>query len=454
MADADDVLAAAEPVRHGAAPADAAPPPYPPSFGPDFAPPPHYDKPLHARFADARDARIRFYELPHVYTIDGRAYDCSVTSLIKGHCEEFDARLCIQRMKASKKTAWPRLEYAVGAREVAEAEAVAATTCTLTPPLVVVTDAVTGTTLHSACVPLTEGVLRALRTGARTLAFHVAERACTDAEIVQKWEVNKVDAANRGTWVHWQLELWSNSLPCHVDAEVRLGLRFVADVLKPMGVRCYATEKEIFGECEEVCGSVDWIGYYEDDPDAVVVVDWKRSKNLATSLVSAFRKRMRAPLGHLEDCDGCKYALQLGCYAYMLEKYYGKRVRALALCCVHPNAPTTTFVPYLRAEVAYLMRKRREVVAARVHASFAFDKVCALTGHALYDPVQRDDGALCNRKDALVAGVNVRECPEEARRVNAEAERATYALSAEEAALACCRPWRKLMPETGLMHPP
>jgi hypothetical protein len=244
----------------------------------------------------------------------------------------------------------------------------------------------------------------------------------------------------------------------NVDAEVTLGLRFVAEWLQPRGIKCWATEKEIFGEHEEICGSVDWIGYYADDPDQLIIVDWKRSKKLSTDLVSAYGKRMTKPLQHLHDCDGAKYALQLSCYAFLLEKYYGKRVRALALCCVHTDYPVNTFVPYLRTEVAYLMRKRRERVAAKVRVDFEAPEDfprCSITGLVLYDGVSVN-GTLCNRRDALVRYPDavMHDAPAETSHVVTALNNVHTETSQEEIALKTCPPWSDLMPADGLSEPP
>lgn len=457
MEDAADVLAAAEAVRHGPAPADEAPPAYPTSFGADFVPPSHSTKLLQTKFATARDERIVFYELPHVYTVDGVAYEYSVTSLVKQHSEEFDASAIIDRMRRSRREAWPRLKYAYAPRKLAgPAEAV--------PTGFKVLVVVRATELTARCVAPAFAAQAADEVEALhgEVDLYATERAMTEAEILASWDANKTDAANRGTWIHHQLELWSNSLPCFVDVELLHGLRFVGEVLRPMGVRCWATEKEVFGEAEEVCGSVDWIGYYgDDDPDSIIIVDWKRSKKLDAELVSCYRRTdsMAPPFEHLQDVDGCKYALQLSCYAYLLEKYYGKKVRALALCCVHPEHAMYTFVPYLREEVAYLMRKRQELAAARVRVDFEDEDGtlprCSITGRILYDGVVCD-GRLCNRKDAAVRfpGAATTDATEETEMVRAKVRAVAYTVSAEEEALATCRSWSERMPATGLFAPP
>ena len=469
-----EVLARAEPVRYGSPAMGEVPPSYPPSFGPDFAPPPHSDKPLQQLFSSPRDADIVFYELPHVYLIRGRAYDLSVTSLVKDFSEHFDAGLVIGRMRSSKREKWPRLKYALHPIPIRSAEDAPSDGMVLAVAGERTVVASPASDAHSLARELDEAEAEH-----GPLLLYSTPRGMTDDEIEADWEVNKVDAANRGTWIHWQLELWSNGLACHVDAELLRGLRFVGDVLAPLGVRCWATEKEVFGEAEEICGSVDWIGHFTDDENALVIVDWKRSKNLSTNLVSAYGKRMRRPLNHLDDCDGCKYALQLGCYAFLLEKYYGKTVRALALCCVHDHS-VNTFVPYLRAEVAFLMRRRREEVAARLRVEMDDDVArldagtetaateaafsggsppaprCALTGRLLYDGVRVMDeeglGGPCNRKDAMVRYPNAElvDAVEETMHAQQRLSEVRCEPSEEEAALASCVPWRTLMPADGI----
>ena len=134
------------------------------------------------------------------------------------------------------------------------------------------------------------------RTTSEELRVFLTPGGMTDEQILKKWELNGEDSRNRGTWIHWQLELWSNGNACHFDKEMLHGLRFVANILAPMSVRCYGTEYEIYGEEEEVSGSIDFLGHLESNENDLVIVDWKRSKGLANSLTSSFHKRMMPPL--------------------------------------------------------------------------------------------------------------------------------------------------------------
>lgn len=248
--DASEIVARAESVRHQPSDPHASPPPYPTSFGSDFVPPAHYEKFLEGRFPDERGSRIVFHELPHVYVIDGKAYDCSVTTLVKKHCSEFDAKTIIEKMRSSRREAWPRLKYSVDARPATLEEARAAT-----KGVVLVVARASELTLCARLATNVDDLSTVIqRSEARhgEVDLYVAERGMRDDEILAVWDANRIDAASRGTWIHYQLELWSNSLPCHVDNELLNGLKFVGDVLRPLGVRCLATEWEVFGEFEEI----------------------------------------------------------------------------------------------------------------------------------------------------------------------------------------------------------
>ena len=56
-----------------------------------------------------RDKRIFFDEKPHIYYIDGKAYDTSVTKWIHSYFPHFNADLIIAKMMKSKK--WPQSKY-------------------------------------------------------------------------------------------------------------------------------------------------------------------------------------------------------------------------------------------------------------------------------------------------------------------------------------------------------
>ena len=69
------------------------------------------------------------------------------------------------------------------------------------------------------------------------------------------------------------------------------------------------------------------------------------------------------PLAHLAACAGVHYRLQLNCYRYILEKYYGVIVEAMYVVCTHPGNGSDAVVdcvPVMHAETEKLMKHQRE----------------------------------------------------------------------------------------------
>ena len=72
---------------------------------------------------------------------------------------------------------------------------------------------------------------------------------------------------------------------------------------------------------------------------------------------------MLAPLGHLDDCAGNHYRLQLNAYRYILQKYYDVSVKAMVVVGTHPDngdEPFIDYVPLLQQETEQMMRYQRD----------------------------------------------------------------------------------------------
>ena len=148
-----------------------------------------------------------------------------------------------------------------------------------------------------------------------------------------------------------------------------------------------------------VSGTIDILCYREDQ---FVILDWKTNRDglkfeagyykkdktmipnqLTDKWVSTPRKKMLPPLGHLEDCNGMHYTMQLSLYALMVELIlripnaglglchigspwvlngYGQPFRDVDGYHVDPNGKETVKwfkINYLKAE-AYNLLKDRE----------------------------------------------------------------------------------------------
>ncbi|CAE7198622.1 unnamed protein product [Symbiodinium sp. CCMP2592] len=245
-----------------------------------------------------RDNRIQFVSETHVYYVDGVAMKTSVTGLVHRFAERFDADAAIANM--AKSARWPRPEYS-RAQD------------------------------NGVLIPLTPD------------------------EIKKMWARNAAEAAHQGTWMHLQIEVLLNGgFVAGVWPELTLFEQFVREF--PCPSLAFRTEWCIFAEEHRLAGCIDFVAKSFDD--SLVLFDWKRTKMLHSKYDNPWR-RMQGPLGHLPDCAGWHYRLQLNLYKHILERYYGYTVSAMYVVCLHPdNANTGPFldlVPNLTNEVSAML---------------------------------------------------------------------------------------------------
>jgi hypothetical protein len=436
----------------------AGPPPAPPAdYDEGYALPAHSEKPLQALHAHALDARLAFYEAPHVYTFDGVPTSLSSTGLAHAHQPPFDGPAAIGLMKASRAQAWPRREYVVDARPLAESGWTPARgalrvrdgkTVAVAQPDTLFAGA---TREHLLALLGATSLARkgeAPDPGVREDEVHTFAREKADAEILEGWAQNGRIASHKGTEAHYGAELFFNGLPMRWwEPDMGVLFDFCRAHLLPKGLVAYRTEMEVVCADADLAGSIDLL--VRDPASGVVhIVDHKRTDKLRASL-RGFGK-MSAPFAHLDDCKAAGYAIQVSIYQYILQREYGMAIGDRVLLSLHADAPFATSVPYLAAEVAYLMESRfalvraRRAVAAAEPARFA----CALTGAPAVDAVRLADGRVAMEKAALVRGEAGYAADGETRaafEAAVEARREPVALD-----VARTLPWRKRMPEGGI----
>ena len=279
--------------------------------------------------AHPRDAQLHFVEESHSYYIRGVRTHGSVTGLIHEYSSGFDARAVIEKMRSGRN--WPRpgyLRHPCPEDVVVELRA--------TPEAARLHELIVS---HGACDAEICAEVKATARAAPRLACLMESLSLSDQEIVEKWRLNKEEAARRGTWMHWTFEAHLNRVPVpHDAAEFQLFSQFLGAL---RGLAAFRTEWAIFAEHEGLAGSIDFVA--RDSAGSVYIYDWKRAKNLRSKFANPW-ENMKFPLGRLPDCQGNHYRVQLNIYKWMLERYYGARVAAMFVVCLHPDNGDQPFV--------------------------------------------------------------------------------------------------------------
>ena len=256
-----------------------------------------------------RDDRIKFYENHHIYCVDGFPAHESISSMVKEFRSEFNPQEAIANMKFSQTKIWPRLEYVHNARKVNDFSKFKHSEYGF---MIVHKD--TNITLAAIHPGTSNSAVERFSIQSEQEQYYVFDRVLTDSEICEKWAQNGQTARNQGIEAHHQMELWFNSKAVRLyELEMQIGLAFVRKYILPLQAKAYRTEWAIFGDHENVAGCIDLALKLPDG--RLYLIDWKRSQNLKSKMYNTF-KSMKPPLDHLEDCDGCAYALQLSGYRF------------------------------------------------------------------------------------------------------------------------------------------
>ena len=185
----------------------------------------------------------------------------------------------------------------------------------------------------------------------------------TKEEIIESWEDNKNLAANQGTIMHRDIELFYNDVEfTNKSVEFEYFLKFCEDFpdLKP-----FRTEWEVFDEDLFLAGSIDML--YEDDNGELIIYDWKRSKDIKE--VNRWDGGMY-PVAHLPHANYWHYSLQLNIYKAILEKNYGKKIKEMYLLWLHPINDS-----YIRLKVADLTSEVEDLFGERVRQLEKLNKI-------------------------------------------------------------------------------
>jgi len=175
------------------------------------------------------------------------------------------------------------------------------------------------------------------------------------SEIKKMWEENRKKAADLGSLLHKDIELFYNGINTNNDSiEFNFFLNFhkrITGKLIP-----FRTEWKIFDEEYKIAGSIDMV--YLNTEKTIVLCDWKRSKKIEKENKFQTGKK---PISHMQDTNYWHYSLQLNIYKYIIEKNYSLKVSNLILVFLHPDQLDYTLikVPDLMNEVQNMLNIRK-----------------------------------------------------------------------------------------------
>ena len=203
----------------------------------------------------------------------------------------------------------------------------------------------------------------------RCASLEASGLGTSDSDFVDRWHMAGLVARNRGTLLHRHAEQAANGRVVqepHSPEFAQVLQLFSA--FEHNGWTPYRTELNVFHNGLRCAGQPDLL--CEDAGGRIVIVDWKRVKDLPCENAHA---SFLYPLDHLPDASWWKYALQLNVYCFFLETEYRRAVASMWLACVHPelSMPRLVQVPRMTAEMCAIMEY--EIFHGRATESTALD---------------------------------------------------------------------------------
>jgi hypothetical protein len=180
-------------------------------------------------------------------------------------------------------------------------------------------------------------------------------------EIIKTWKDRGIEAANKGTFLHEQIENYYLQQPYEETEEFYQFLNFVKD---HNNLNPYRSEWRIFDETYNIAGTIDLL--VENDNGSYDIYDWKRSKKVINPYNGQVIKEDTwgnigiGILQHIYDTSYNRYELQQNLYRQILEANYDIKINNMYLIVMHTDEGYTNYhkvrVPHLTNEINSILQ--------------------------------------------------------------------------------------------------
>lgn len=184
------------------------------------------------------------------------------------------------------------------------------------------------------------------------------KRGISKGKVFAEWDEKKNSAIARGNVIHNALERYDKDGVIE-DPSLENAILSINSHLSTY--KETYSELKLYSQDHLIAGTADKPCYRGNN--IMDISDYKTNESKGIEYESKYNKYLLDPLNHLEECNFNVYALQLGCYAYMIEKTWGYKIGKLSIIFIPPSNPAhwqLIPVPYMRSEVKILFDWHKE----------------------------------------------------------------------------------------------
>ena len=171
-------------------------------------------------------------------------------------------------------------------------------------------------------------------------------------DIIEDWNKSR----DYGTLVHKQIEDHINGVLDATDAKAKHGVEWLKNFINDRDCNVHV-EKIIFSEDLGLAGTMDVLIHLPES-DEYIIIDWKTNKKIDTR---SFRNKMgtHSITSNIEDCKYNVYAFQLSLYRYLLETYYGLRIKQQIIAHIDDYRVNAYLPPYYKGHMEAIANLRK-----------------------------------------------------------------------------------------------
>ena len=115
-------------------------------------------------------------------------------------------------------------------------------------------------------------------------------------------------------------------------------------------------EKIVFSKDLEIAGTIDILALDKKD-NKYDLIDWKTSKKIEMNAYGG-KVGTKIATSNIPDCNYYHYTLQLSLYRYLLERYYGLKIRNMIIAHLKEDYARAIIVPYMINEITDMLKQK------------------------------------------------------------------------------------------------
>jgi len=169
----------------------------------------------------------------------------------------------------------------------------------------------------------------------------------TRDELFADWKASSV----RGTKIHAEMEYYIQDGTFPESIPGTFGQQWVDSAIP---AHCeLLPEVIVYSKEMGIAGMIDLLVYNPED-EGYTLVDWKTNKKINKNSFRGKAGIKPATLG-VEDCNFNHYSLQLSLYRYMLEEYYGLKIKNQYLVHLTDAGAESLVCPYMKETIKEML---------------------------------------------------------------------------------------------------